>query len=154
MNPHIFLGGSCSPTTWRADIAIPMLKEAGVNYYNPQVDDWYPELVEIEARAKAAADELLFVIDSQTRAIASILEATEVICTGRTVRLVIDDIEDGTVIDGQSVTGRELKDLNRAREYLRDLAARYCWRTQSVTAYDSVADAVSASIASARRLTP
>lgn len=31
----VFLGGSCNPTTWRVDIAIPMLKKMGITYYNP-----------------------------------------------------------------------------------------------------------------------
>jgi hypothetical protein len=117
----IFLGGSCNPTTWRDDIAIPMLEKAGRNYYNPQVKDWRPELVEIEAEAKAKANTLLFVIDRQTRAIASILEATEMICTNRDVVLVIQDIADNTY----GIKEGELKDLNRARAYLRDLANRH-----------------------------
>lgn len=31
----VFLGGSCNPTTWRADTAIPELKKHGISYYNP-----------------------------------------------------------------------------------------------------------------------
>ena len=34
---EVFLGGSCNPTTWRQDIAMPLLDKNGVNYYNPQV---------------------------------------------------------------------------------------------------------------------
>jgi len=134
---QVFLGGSCDPTTWRLDTAIPALENAGVSYYNPQVDDWSPELVEIEAGAKAAAACCLFVIDSQTRAIASMLEAAELITAGRSVTVVILDIEDGTEIGGQPVTGRELKDLNRARAYLRDIADR-----NGADVYDSVPAAV------------
>lgn len=136
---QVFLGGSCNPTTWRKDIAIPVLEAAGFTFYNPQVDNWMPDLVEIEAKAKAEAENLLFVIDGQTRAIASILEATEYICSGRTVVLVVDDMQDKTVVDGQTVTGREFKDLNRARAYLRDLAKRH-----DVGVFPSVKDAVGA----------
>ena len=121
----VFLGGSCNPTTWRKDVAIPALDKAGISYYNPQVDDWSPELVEVEARAKQDADALLFVIDAQTRAIASMLEAAEAITAGRHVVLAVLDIADGTGIGGQAVTGAELKDLNRARAYLRDIASRH-----------------------------
>ncbi len=136
---RVFLGGSCNPTTWRKDVAIPILEAAAVTYYNPQVDDWSPELVDIEAKAKAEAVILLFVIDSQTRAIASILEATEMIMAGRDVVLVIDQIADGTEIGGQKVTGSELKDLNRARTYLIDLAIRH-----KADVFARVADAVTA----------
>ena len=33
----VFLGGSCNPTTWRRDTAMPQLEAAGTTYYNPQV---------------------------------------------------------------------------------------------------------------------
>lgn len=43
----IFLGGACNPTTWRQTIAIPLCERAGVKYYNPQVDNWTPDLVSL-----------------------------------------------------------------------------------------------------------
>lgn len=33
--PEVFLGGSCNPTTWRADVAIPTLNKLGISFYNP-----------------------------------------------------------------------------------------------------------------------
>lgn len=33
--PEVFLGGSCNPTTWRADVAMPELKKQGISFYNP-----------------------------------------------------------------------------------------------------------------------
>ena len=32
---QVFLGGSCNPTTWRQDEAIPVLKSLGITYFNP-----------------------------------------------------------------------------------------------------------------------
>eukprot|EP00937_MAST-01D_sp_MAST-1D-sp2_P004374 g4374.t1 len=138
---QVFLGGSCNPTTWRKDIAIPALEAAGITYYNPQVDDWTPELAEIEARQKERSAALLFVIDSQTRAIASILEATEYICRGRIVVLAIEDVQPGAPMqDGSAVLtidDSQRKDLNRGRAYLREAADRH-----GVTYYASVQRAV------------
>lgn len=71
---EVFLGGSCNPTTWRVDTAIPALHDAAVTYFNPQVEEWFPELIEIEEQAKMAATLLLFVVDNQTRAISSMVE--------------------------------------------------------------------------------
>lgn len=34
-SPEVFLGGSCNPTTWRKDVAIPALDELGISFYNP-----------------------------------------------------------------------------------------------------------------------
>ena len=31
----VFLGGSCNPTTWRADVAVPELKKLGISFFNP-----------------------------------------------------------------------------------------------------------------------
>jgi hypothetical protein len=35
-------GGSCDPTTWRADAALPQLSEKGITCYNPQTSNWHP----------------------------------------------------------------------------------------------------------------
>jgi len=33
---EVFLGGSCDPTQWRQQSAMPFLERAGISYYNPQ----------------------------------------------------------------------------------------------------------------------
>jgi len=137
----VFLGGSCNPTTWRMDLAMPLLESNLVSFYNPQVDDWSPELVEIEARAKEDCKVLLFVIDGKTRALASMLEASEYIGVGRRVVIVIQHVEPGTEIGGVVVGDREIKDLNRAREYLADVADRHgtpCFRIKESCIHDAV----------------
>jgi hypothetical protein len=151
----VFLGGSCNPTTWRKDVVIPALEAAGIKYGNPQIEDYsetdeyYKSMgfkngvADIEALAKANAFTLLFVIDGQTRATASCVEVAELIAVrGEDVVLVINDILDGTEIAGQKVTGRELKDLNGMRKYLREEASRY-----SVVLCETVEEAVEEVIA-------
>ncbi len=76
-------GGSCNPTTWRRDICIPKLAAAEIPFYNPQVDEWHPALVDIETDKKNEASVLFFVIDSQTRAIASMLEVASLIAVSK-----------------------------------------------------------------------
>ena len=73
----VFLGGSCNPTTWRNDIVIPLLRNADVSFYNPQVKEWNTDLVKLEQEAKRRATVLLFVINHLTRGVASMLEALE-----------------------------------------------------------------------------
>ena len=31
----VFLGGSCKPTTWRDDYAVPFFSQCGISFYNP-----------------------------------------------------------------------------------------------------------------------
>lgn len=137
----VFLGGSCNPTTWRRDVAIPLLEDAHVKYFNPQVDEWYEELVQIETRAKETAKVLLMVIDNATRTMVSINESVEYICRGRRVVLVVDDILPGTVLEGEVVAPDELADLNGARECLRNLA-----RKKQVRVFANVHDAITGTI--------
>lgn len=117
----VFLGGSCNPTTWRRDIAIPRLEKAGISYYNPQVEDWHESMIKYENDAKANAEVLLFVVDNVTRAIASIAEASYFIGQRRNVVLVVQHFDENTY-SSTNIQKTELKDLNRGRTYLVDMA--------------------------------
>ena len=107
-----------------------------------------PDLVEIEAQEKEQAGCLLFVIDPQTRALASLVEASEYICRGRNVVLCVLDVVEGTSFGtfGRSIDADELKDLNRARNYLRDVALRHGVKVSS-----NVRNAITAVIESHQR---
>jgi hypothetical protein len=93
-NYQVFLGGSCNPTTWRHDQAIPYFQSRSVSFYNPQRADWSPELIEIEHRAKELAPLLFFVIDHDTRALASIVEVCYLAARGRSIIVVMNPIPD------------------------------------------------------------
>lgn len=128
----IFLGGACNPTTWRKDIAIPSFEEAGIPenaYYNPQVDVWTPDLVQIEADAKRDAQILLFVIGNETRAIGSMVELAEHATighyTGKQIVAVIQDVEIGQDFRDATCGNTEALDLNRGRAYLADVISRH-----------------------------
>jgi hypothetical protein len=124
-NFKVFLGGSCNPTTWRHDTAIPFLKENGITFYNPQVSDWKPELMEIEDQAKQTAELLFFVIDNKTRSTASMVEAAYLAGCGRQLILVIKSfLHPGTLIAGEPMSVVEYEDLERSHAYLTDLVER------------------------------
>ena len=118
---NVFLGGSCNPTTWRTDIAIPFLKKHGITFYNPQVDDWRPELMAMEAEAKDKADILLFVIDNQTRSTASMVEVAYLAGRGRKLVLVMRPFGQNACVAGESLSASELKELQRSRDDLAEM---------------------------------
>lgn len=93
-NYEVFLGGSCNPTTWRHEQAIPYFQSRSVSFYNPQVANWTPELVEIEHQAKELAPLLFFVIDHDTRALASIVEVCYLAANGRSIIVVMSPMPD------------------------------------------------------------
>jgi hypothetical protein len=118
---QVFLGGSCNPTTWRDDIAIPYFKQHNITFYNPQANSWGPELMEIEDQAKEMADLLLFVIDNQTRSVSSIVEAAYVAGCGRQLILVIKPLGCQVTVAGEVLLDGEAEDLQLSHMYLTDL---------------------------------
>ena len=119
MRRAIFLGGACGQTTWRRDVAIPLLEAAGVSFHNPQLAPGaWTEADEIEdMRAKAEAEVLLFVISEATRGVASVAEVAYLIASGRPLALCLRMIPRGA--------SPEVDDLNRGRIFLQTMAAEH-----------------------------
>lgn len=70
----VFLGGTCNESKWREQL-IPLLK---VNYFNPIVEDWTKECIEIENDEKYnKCGCLLFVISKEMTGVYSIAEMVE-----------------------------------------------------------------------------
>ncbi|XP_063699151.1 uncharacterized protein LOC134829811 isoform X2 [Culicoides brevitarsis] len=123
--PEVFLGGSCNPTTWRADVAIPALDQLGISFYNPQVSQWTPDLIELEHRAKEKARILFFVIDSETRATAAAIEVAHI--AGQSLKhlvLVLHPYKMGQKILNETISNEEYLDLSRNQKLLRQLVCR------------------------------
>ncbi|XP_063245171.1 uncharacterized protein LOC134546333 isoform X3 [Bacillus rossius redtenbacheri] len=131
---EVFLGGSCNPTTWRQDIAIPMLKSLGITYYNPQVAHWGPELIELEYQAKQNAAVLFFVIDNQTRSVAGMIEAAHISGRRQKLILVIHPYQGpGQKIWGEPISHDEYEDLSLGQMMLQDLVER-----QGIPVFESI----------------
>jgi len=121
---EVFLGGSCNPTTWRHDVAIPLLSSLGISYYNPQVEEWSMELVEIEHLAKENAAVLFYVFDNQTRNVVSMVETAAFAGSRRKLVLVIKPYKPSQTISGEVISHQEYKELSSSLLALRDLVER------------------------------
>ncbi len=121
----VFLGGSCNPTTWRADVAIPFLKGHEVTYYNPQQLNWVPEMIELEHQAKQTSQVMLFVLDEQTRNIVSMVEVAYMAGAGRRLIVVLCSYpsSDHSICD-EKINPAECADLNGAMTMVHDLVER------------------------------
>ena len=70
----VFLGGTCCETTWREELA-GLIQ---VDYFNPVVDDWNDECIEIENNEKENLCNIhLYVITSDMQGVYSIAEAVQ-----------------------------------------------------------------------------
>lgn len=69
----IGLFGTCGGSKWR-DPFMKKYSELGIDFYNPQVDDWKPELAEIEATHLVEDDIILFPVTNETFGMGSLAE--------------------------------------------------------------------------------
>lgn len=75
MKNIVGLFGTCADTTWREDIAIPMLEAAGVDFFNPVVEHWTEECRQIEAQHATEDRVILQVISSEDVSMSSMSES-------------------------------------------------------------------------------
>ncbi len=122
----VFLGGSCGPTTWRADIAIPFLKQHGITYYNPQQSNWVPEMIELEHQAKTTSQVMFFVLDEKTRNVVSMVEVAYLAGAGQKLIVCLSSYpaSAGHSINGEEVSLAECAVLNGAMTTVHDLVER------------------------------
>jgi len=141
---QVFLGGACGTSTWRKDVAIPALERAGITYCDPQLGpgEWTEACQAAEMRAKAEADVLLFVINGESRGVASIGEAAYYLGAARPLALAVTDVT------GPAFPQIEHDDLNRGRILVRSMAA-----VHGVPVFQDVAGAVNHAIELVRRAT-
>ncbi|XP_074654378.1 uncharacterized protein LOC141908293 [Tubulanus polymorphus] len=137
----IFLGGSCGDTNWRTEIAIPLLRKHGISYFNPQTPYWSERYIPIEANIKENCYLLLFIITGDTRATAAMLEAGYYIGLGCDVVLCIENVKEHATIEGEELSSQAVKDYNRGRMYLMELANK-----EAVEVYDDIKDAVASGV--------
>lgn len=147
---QVFLGGACGVTTWRKEIAIPLLETNGCAYYNPQVDDWGEQdarlkaqgvvggIMAVEAEHKVSSYVMLFVFDGAARSIATLNECVEFMMAGKQKVVIVSAyVDPGQVIEGQALTVTEAMDINIARAELFGIA-----KAHGVQVYSSIKDAV------------
>ena len=127
MPPQVFLGGAAGQTTWRRDIAIPALESSGITYFDPQLPlgAWTTAEEQKEMQAKDEAAILLFVINHETRGVATVAEVAYYMGLGRQLALAINDIPGNATLYNHPLNQPEIDDLNRGRVFLRTMARRH-----------------------------
>jgi len=121
----VFLGGSCNPTTWRKDVAIPHMKGRGITFYNPQQANWVPEMIELEHQAKVSSQLLFWVLNAETRNVASMVEVCQFAGSARRLVVVLSNYPGpGHTISGEPISKAEYEDLQNGMETVQDLIER------------------------------
>ena len=121
MIPAVGLFGTCGSSTWR-DPFVETFRAKGVDFFNPQVDDWSPELATIEADHLAGDAIIMMAVTGETVGAASLVEAGLLVARAiqepnRFFLLYIEEEAD-PLLEGA-------KDSNRARRLLLEHLSRF-----------------------------
>lgn len=108
------LFGTCGGSKWR-DPFMAKYEKMGVEYFNPQVEDWDPSLAEIEAEHLAKDQIILFPITSETYASGSLSEIGFSVMSA----MKLDDRRDIVVLIDQELDDTLMADAIPAKESLR-----------------------------------
>ncbi len=76
MKKRVFLGGTCNGSTWRNKMMI-YLHNAGLDYFNPVVEDWTPQDQAAEVRERETCDFCLYAITPLMAGVYSIAEVVD-----------------------------------------------------------------------------
>jgi hypothetical protein len=160
----VYLGGSSSygEPSWKENVAIPILKKNGLTFFLPPTsstsfiknqricspltigsDSCRKRLMPIEAARVDNSRVLLFVILGSSRSLSAMCEAAYHIGMGRGgIVLCVQQIpEDGKINqdceEGEKLSKHALKDYNRGRKYLSDIANR-----EGVPVFENIPEAL------------
>ena len=99
-------------------------RKSGLTFFNPETAGWSGRFIPSEAAAMDGSRLLLFVISTETRSLSSMALASHYIGLGCNVVLCVQQLGADAVIDGQRLSPAAIKDYNRGRSYLHDMAKR------------------------------
>jgi len=107
--------GTCGHSTFRRDLLIPAYEKAGVEYFNPQVEDWDPSLAKVEADHLASDQIVLFPVLGITYGTGSLAE------TGFSIAQAMryDESRDFVFLIEDGLTPKLMENETAAKESLR-----------------------------------
>nr|XP_029709941.1 uncharacterized protein LOC109403689 isoform X2 [Aedes albopictus] len=154
----LYLGGSCwLLSNWQQNYAVPYLKSKNITFYTSSLHEGpvksfnLHETGEIRITANDqlvfdpaildASRILLFVIGDQTRSLGAMTMAAHYMGLGYNIVLCVQMLPNECRINGTQLSSSAIKDYNRGRAYLIDLAKR-----QNIPVYSNIEDALESAI--------
>jgi hypothetical protein len=121
----VYLGGiGTQEDKWRSEIAIPLLKSHGLTFLSPEAKQENRKLIPTDVSGIEKSRCLFFYLPENTRSLETCISAVYYIGLGCQVVLCVEPVKNDCQIDGEKLTQLAIKDYNRARAYLKDIASR------------------------------
>lgn len=158
--PDVFLGGTCGGDMWRTPFEADLARR-GRSFFNPQVDDWQPWMVDLENRCIQESPVVLFPVLGSTLGIGSlgeigfsVLAVLRSITSGRNRELIVliePEADPSMIITVKQADGTKTKEhpgpaliqeSNRLRALVRSKVLAESWR-QGVWLVDTLPEMLS-----------
>lgn len=123
----VFLGGTCNGSTWR-DGLIKMLK---IDYFQPQGDEWTPEMMEEEIRQRQQCDFCLYVITPKMTGFYSIAEVVDD-SNKRPEKTIFSFIHED---EGKVFSEHQLKSLEQTGKMIKENGAQFFKTLKEIADY-------------------
>lgn len=113
----VFLGGTCNGSTWRNIL----IKDLRIDYFQPEMDEWTPEMMQEEINQREICDFCLYVITPKMTGVYSIAEVVDD-SNKRPGKTIFSFI---TEDDGQVFTEHQIKSLVQTGKMIKNNGAMY-----------------------------
>lgn len=113
----VFLGGTCNGSAWRN----ALIKDLTIDYFQPQGDDWTPDMMEEEIKQRAECDFCLYVITPKMTGVYSIAEVVDDSNKrpGKTIFCYLTSDED------QHFSAAQIKSLEQTGKMIKENGATF-----------------------------
>lgn len=123
----VFLGGTCNGSKWR-DSLIPKLK---IDYFQPQTDEWTPEMMEEELRQREVSDFCLYVITPKMTGFYSVAEVVDD-SNKRPEKTIFSFLNED---DGSTFSEHQQKSLKQTAKMVKGNGAKFLKTFEEIAEY-------------------
>ncbi len=123
----VFLGGTCNRSSWRDEL-IKLLK---IDYFQPQGDDWTPEMIEEELRQREICDFCLYVITPKMTGFYSVAEVVDD-SNKRPSKTIFSFLKED---DGETFSDHQMKSLEQTGRMIKENGAKFFTTFEEISEY-------------------
>lgn len=123
----VFLGGTCNGSGWR-DGLIKILK---IDYFQPQGDDWTPEMIQEEMKQREICDFCLYVITPKMTGFYSVAEVVDDSNKHPSKTIFTFLKED----EGETFSDHQMKSLEQTGKMVQENGAKFFTTFEEIAEY-------------------
>lgn len=123
----VFLGGTCNGSNWREGL-IKLLK---IDYFQPQGDDWTPEMMDEEIRQREICDFCLYVITPKMTGFYSVAEVVDD-SNKRPQKTIFSFLKED---NGETFSDHQRKSLEQTGRMVKENGAKFFTTFEEIAEY-------------------